>query len=378
MLLINSSEDDCCFRAPAVKPLNYEAIKPIYKLYGQADALSWHENSDPGTHNYQLDNRRAAYRFFSSTFHLPSFEENAGVAAEIKSYEELVVGLPKDNLTILGLARKAAEQIRRAPMPEDQQARAQWASAEREKLARIVRMEPATIIYPWVVSTTKNKGVGTFSYVFRMKNALSANAVLIAAIERASPSSVTIVLDDDGKAGAADIVTDRVNRGDAVLALDLLFMGDAWSPPANTTALYRPATPAAYNGILQTLGHRSLGLQAGQLLAIAHWMAAKEGNARIRLECRGIRSEVMGLVAAAADPDLFSEVRIRDGMKSLGYLLTKPISAQNAPELFCLDLYRDFDLDRLAYIAAPTKIKFETLVDEDRHGLSSLSSRRME
>jgi len=38
------------------------------------------------------------------------------------------------------------------------------------------------------------------------------------------------------------------------------------------------------------------------------------------------------------------------------------VTFEQAPELFCLDLYKDFDLDRLAAISAPTQLKWEGLV----------------
>jgi hypothetical protein len=43
-------------------------------------------------------------------------------------------------------------------------------------------------------------------------------------------------------------------------------------------------------------------------------------------------------------------------MQSLSYLLDKPVPFRSAPELFCLDFYKYFDLDRLAAVAAPAKI----------------------
>ena len=37
----------------------------------------------------------AAYEFFSRQFKLPPIKEDPGISSEVKSYEELVVGLPK-------------------------------------------------------------------------------------------------------------------------------------------------------------------------------------------------------------------------------------------------------------------------------------------
>src|SRR5262245_1392165 len=145
MLLTYNAEDDCCFRAPLVKPLVYDFLKPLYKLYGKEESLAWHENRDPGTHNYQLDNRLQTYRFFSQHFKLPLVEKEIPSDAEIKSYDELVVGLPPHNLTILGLARKFADQIGRQPMSADAAGETTWASSERARLKTVVRYNPTGI-----------------------------------------------------------------------------------------------------------------------------------------------------------------------------------------------------------------------------------------
>jgi dienelactone hydrolase len=70
-LLVHNGVDSCCFRAPLVKPYLYDNVKPFFAMYGEADNLAWHTNFDPGVHNYQLDNRTQAYRFFTEHFHLP-------------------------------------------------------------------------------------------------------------------------------------------------------------------------------------------------------------------------------------------------------------------------------------------------------------------
>ena len=116
-LLTYNAEDDCCFRATLVKPVVYDDIRPFFKLFGKEDVFQWHENVDPGTHNYQLDNRLADYRFFSQQFGLPAIINEDGVAAELRSYDELAVGLPKNNLTLLTLARKLGSEITRQPIP---------------------------------------------------------------------------------------------------------------------------------------------------------------------------------------------------------------------------------------------------------------------
>ena len=65
---------------------------------------------------------------------------------------------------------------------------------------------------------------------------------------------------------------------------------------------------------------------------------------------------MQALAAAALEPGLFSQVVAHKGMHSLSYLLDKPVPYELAPDVFCLDLYKEFDLDRLALMAAPTRV----------------------
>src|SRR6202012_1545802 len=126
-----------------------------------------------GTHNYQLDNRLADYRFFGKQFDIPLTDNEDGVASEIKSYEELSVGLPKANLTLLSLAQKLAREITREPVPSDPAARAAFWSARRTKLKEVVRYQPIDIDQAWAVATTKQRDVQSLSYLFEASNRLS-------------------------------------------------------------------------------------------------------------------------------------------------------------------------------------------------------------
>jgi hypothetical protein len=60
-----------------------------------------------------------------------------------------------------------------------------------------------------------------------MRNGLSATEVWVKAIGIPDNAPITIVLNDKGKKESATLVSDHVNRGEQVLAIDLLFFGDA-------------------------------------------------------------------------------------------------------------------------------------------------------
>ncbi len=358
-LLIYNAQDDCCFRAPLVKPYIFDQVQPFFSLYGSSEGLQWHENTDPGTHNYQLDNRLQAYRFFAKHFRLPVSGSEIPSDAEVKSYDELVVGLPKDNLTVLGLARSFGRGIRREPIPLAAADREKWAAAEREKLKGVVRCYPVSVKHAWAVANTKEKGVESRSYRVGLSNGLSATGVWVKATTSPDTAPATVVLNDEGKRRGGTEVSDRVNRGEQVLAIDLLFTGD--SSPEDQPA---PLSQRQYMiQLLATVGDRALGLEVAQLIAITQWLRQVTETHRPRLDCTGIRSQTVALIASALEPTLFGEVLVHRGMRSFNYLLEAPVIQLVAPDLFCLDLYKKFDVDRLIALAEPTRVSQQNNLD---------------
>ncbi len=223
---IHNGTDSCCFRAPLVKPYIYDQVKPFFQLYGAPDNLAWSENLYPGTHNYQLENRTQAYRFFSTYFKLPLLDGEIYSDDEIRTPQELSIGVPADNLTFVTLVRHLAKQIHREPPSTDSEARQAWTNAERQKLESVVRYEPVSIKQALRVDNDRAFDFRTLSYRFDFSNELSANGILFR--EEAAPENApaTIVLDDKGYKAATDRVTQHFDRGEQVLALDLFFNGE--------------------------------------------------------------------------------------------------------------------------------------------------------
>jgi hypothetical protein len=346
-LLEHNAVDSCCFRAQLVKPYIYEAVKPYFQMYGAQGNLGWHENLDPGVHNYQLDNRIQAYRFFTEHFHLPVVDNEIFSDGEIHTAQELAAGIPTGNQTVLGLARSMAAKIRREPTPGSGEARALWMQTKRAELKSVVRYQPVKVDRALRMANSRGMGFRSLSYRFDLSNALSATGIWFK--QEASPSSepVTIVLNDKGYQAAGEQVFQSLSSGHEVLALDVLFNGAT-----------RPELPdsSGWELLVDSSGDRSLGLEVAQVLAVAHWLRTSGEATEIKVETDGIRNEVIAAVAAALDPGAFTAVTSQNGMKSLGYLLEKPVSLRDAPELFCLDLYKDFDIDLLGLLSAPTKV----------------------
>ena len=360
-LLINNAEDSCCFRAPLVKPYIYDQVKPYFALYGAEGDFQFHQNTDPGYHNYKLDNRQQSYRFFDKYFHLAVGDKEIPVDSQIKPYQQLVVGLPPDNLTILGLARELAARVKREPIPPSA-SRAEWAAAERAKLKQVVRYEQVTMKHAWAIANTYNSGLTSISYRFELSNSLSATGVWFKETDTPEGAPVDIILDDKGKKGAASETWNRMeevayllDRGDQVILLNLLFTGD--DAPVLSTPTY---VPSLFASAVAAVGDRPLGLESAQLVAVARWAQETFDPRPIHVELTGIRTQMAALIAGAIQPGLFSSVTVHQGMESMDYLLQRPVGFGDAPDLFCLDLYKDFDINRLIAMAGPTKVVLES------------------
>src|SRR5215469_18495629 len=345
-LLIHNEQDDCCFLAPLVKPYIYEQILPFFNLYNSENALQWYENIDPGTHNYQLDNRQQAYAFFSKHFHQSPVAKEIPSDSEIFTPQQLAGNLPKDNLTIAGLARKLASQVSRATIPALGEREA-WITSQRERLKSIIRYSPVSVNGAWKLSSTKRLGVQAFSYRFDFSNSLSGTGIWVAKREIPTEAPLTIVLNDKGYEASAEDAVERVNRGEQVLAFEPLFFGS--TSPDETE-------PAYWEMLAASRGDRAFGLEVAQLIATAKSFRNSTGPKNIRLITNGIRSQVVALAAAALEPDLFSAIESNHAMSSLSYLVDAPVPYRTAPDLFCLDLYKYFEIDMLTTLAFPVKV----------------------
>jgi len=346
-LLVHNAVDSCCFRAPLVKPYIYNNVKPFFQMYGVQGNLAWHKNFVPGVHNYQLDNRTQAYRFFTEHFHLPVAENEIFSDSEIRNAQQLAIGVPADNLTILGLAKQLAAKITREPVPAAGAERAVWIRSNREKLQSVIRYKPVSMTRALRMTNSKGMDFESLSYRFDLSNGRRATGIWLKQDGSPQAEPITIVLNDKGYKAAGQDVFEQLTSGHEALALDLLFNG-ATMPELPDSSDWELLVDAS--------GDRSLGLEVAQLLAVTHWLRSTTGAGNIQVDTDGIRNQVIALVAAAIEPGAFSGVTSQNAMKSLAYLLDKPVPLRSAPELFCLDLYKDFDLDSISALASPLKV----------------------
>ena len=346
-LLIHNANDSCCFRAPLVEPYIYANVKPFFQLYGKPENLGWHENLVPGVHNYQVDNRVQSYRFFTTHFGLPTAETEIFSDSEIRSSKDLSIDLPPDNLTILGLARKIADTFARDANRIAAHPSAADLTSERERLKSTIRYNPVATTTALRLSNAKGMNFMELTYNFIFSNGLSANAMLFKQDDAPKEQPITIVLSDRGIREASQVVYQELSSGHEVLALDPIFLGSTMPevPDSSDWELF-----------VDSSGERSLGLQVAQLLAATRWARSAHPQGRVAIHTDGVRSQVISLVAAAIDPEALDLISHTNGVKSLSYLLDKPVAVRTAPELFCLDFYKNFDIDSLEALNLQTRI----------------------
>ncbi|MFZ0516463.1 MAG: hypothetical protein WB950_01055 [Acidobacteriaceae bacterium] len=367
-LLMYNSMDDCCFRAGILKQGVYFDIKPFFNLYGKPDNLQWHLNLDPGTHNYGLDNREASYKFFDSVFHIDaSPEEFPNTDTEIEAAENLAVPLPKDNLTILSLAQSLAKSIHHE-VPA--QPSTEWASSQRTKLKQVVRYASVTLTHAWPISATHEKGVESHAYRFEFSNGLSATGILFRSVTAPEAASTTIVMADAGMPSTMVDVADDVDRGQRVLVLNPLFFGNGKLDADDRSGA------TVFAQLLTALGERPLGMEAAQVNAVVQWLgedldhgSPSPNNSHlpetptpaVRIVTTGPRAQLIAMVAAAIHPELFSALESRESISTFAAAYEHPENFVQDPEMMSMDLYRDFDINTLAAIAAPVKVNLSAV-----------------
>jgi len=133
-----------------------------------------------------------------------------------------------------------------------------------------------------------------------------------------------------------------------VLALDTILNG---------ATMPEETDPGAWAMMLATDGKRPLGIEVEQLLAVSRWLRTESGRPNIRVQTVGMRSQIVAMIAAALSPDLYGTVVSDDAIESLGSLIDGPLVFRTAPELFCLDLYKYFDVDLFAAMAEPVRVE---------------------
>jgi dienelactone hydrolase len=312
-MISHNGYDNCCFRADyALSPL-LVAAQPIYRLYGKE--LRFHANFDQG-HNYGLENRQALYRFLRQSFYPngggPPDEE---APADLRTAEALKMPLPEDNLNLHTLAVSLTRSLPRN-------------GATREKLRELVRWPQysAAALQPGRLSLD---GIWSVPYV---------------ELGDAGAKGVTLVFGDAGKAKLAEETRKLTEAGKRVVAIDPWYFGE--SHPDIRDYLFALLASA--------VGERPLGIQAGQVAAVARWLRSRYGT--VEVEAFGPRTSLIGLVAAAMETEAIASVKLHRPMTTLKDPIDRDLGVSEAPELFCFGLLEWFDMPQLRALVNPRPV----------------------
>ncbi len=326
-MLIYNVKDDCCFQSDRAWPSVYDPILPFYALFDATSRFQMHENLEPGTHNYDLDNRLALYRFLSEQWNLGWPDEEPPHDGEIRTAEELTVGVPDGNETFHSLATKQMESLPEA-LPDDPE-------TKRNLLAEIVHWEP-TDCQVNVRDEQTSEGIARARGVFTA----GPWSVPFILLEPEDPvaKSTTVLLADKGKATLAEDAAPLLDQGRRVIAVDLLYDGEC--APSGS----RPSQSAM---LVDATGARLLGEQVKQLTAIVRATKKEYGDVPLYVHATGRQTSLAALVAGSLQPDGIDTLRVSGGLTTLKQTLADGIQYDAAPTLFTFGLLHQFDIEQI-------------------------------
>lgn len=362
ILITVNARDNCCFVAANALPPVLDAATPVYRLHDKIQHLRWHVNHDPGTHNYDVDNRQALYQMLGDHFYPadPAYEtRELPCADEIKTAEELAVPLPTPNGDFNTLALSLSERLPRgADLPEERPAAERWQKTMREKLREVVHAKDYTAL-PTPAGRDRKGELEAAYWWLKMGDAWTVPAVELTRRADGDPQArskvrpTAILVADEGRTKAASTARQLLDAGYRVLAVDPFSLGESWVDKRTHPARYR----SEYTILVDAIGERPLGLQASQLAAVARWSRGEQPNSPVTLVGSGPRASLTALVAAALEEQAIAGVEIRESFGSLKEILENNWTASKTPEVFCFGLLESFDIKQLAALVAPRPVK---------------------
>ena len=368
-LLTYNANDQCCFKADHALPPLMETAQPIFALYGREQALRSHINSDPGTHNFELDNRQQLYRMLGDFFFADDEDfdwQEIPSDSEVKSDDDLHVALPDENANFHSLAMSLSHDLPRSPeLPDSAAAAREWQSERRQRLAGIVRSEPRDASATAVETID---GAGTLratTWRLRIGDDWTVPAVeLVRDSPQMTSVRTTIVLADGGRTAALAQIDALLDDNRRVLAIDPFYLGESKITQRDFL----------FGLLVSTVGRRPLGVQADQIAAIARWAEKEYDTGPVSVTAIGPRTSLMALVAAVLEPKAIGGLELHESFGSLREIIEQNKGVNEAPELFCFGLLEQFDILQLAALAAPRPVTFAAPSERVREEISPLAA----
>ena len=333
LLLIYNTKDDCCFVASTVKSNTYQPVIRFYEQAGFSQRLAYYENSDPGTHNYEVDNRQQFYRFLNRHFLADGVGNDKEIPSrgELQTAEALQVAIPANNANFDSLAAQAAVALPHVGTGSKSQ--------QRKQLGEILRTTFYETGADRFTGPSAVDGLEVRRFVLRFGRDWSLPGVVV---QGATVDRAVLLLSDGGFASQATRIRELVESGARVFALDPFLVGVA--QPSGS--LYQKAM------LIATVGERALGIQASQIVASSRFLTRVLVEDQLIIESHGPRCSLAARCAAALDGAVsIDAVHTHDELASLKDLLLPGARYQEHPEAYCFGLLASFDLNQLAELA---------------------------
>lgn len=346
-LLTYNAKDNCCFASGhALLPL-LETARPVYHLYGRDQALQWHVNYDPGTHNFELENRERHYQIVGDYF----FTGDKGYdpreipsESEVKTKEQFQIELPADNADFHLLALALSRNLPRdSAIPREPSALNRWQQAQRKKLGEIVKAHD----YPVTAEPAGSEEKGGLKATFWRLRLGQDWTVPAVELVRGAPKETVILVADEGRKNAAREAEQLLAADKRVLAVDPFYFGES-------KIVQRDFLFAL---LVATVGERPLGIQASQVAALARWSQKEFNTGPVTVMANGPRSSTYALVAAALEEKAIGALELHNPLSSLKGIIEKNWGVNQYPELFCFGLLESFDVPQLKTLVGPRPVK---------------------
>ena len=364
-LLTYNKKDNCCFASDHALPPLLEAAEPVFQLYGKPENLRWHVNEDPGTHNFDLDNRLALYRMFADHFFggdappLAGAVEEIECADEVRTADELHIKMPADSADFNKLALQlSAELPRDAELPSTAKKAQRWRRKKVKLLNDIVRAGPYRVQAEQAGKEDKEAIQATF-WKLQLDDIWTLAAV---ELSTGKSEATAIVVADDGYGSAATKIQQLLADGYRVLALDPFYVGQSKIPSRDYL----------FALLVSGVGDRPLGLQASQIAAVARWLHADRELGPVTLAAWGDQLSLSAVVAAALEEDAIERVELTDALGSLKEVIERNDSVDKKPVLFCFGLLEHFDIRQLVAMVAPRQVRFVAPCERAKEELKDL------
>ena len=332
-LLIYNRHDDCCFQTRRTRKSIYEPIRPVFALLGARDNIALYDNTDPGSHNYERDNRRQLYKFLNRHWGLETSDDDLSYRDELQTEEALAVGLPPDNATLLSIAQAALRKIRErrketcAPV------------AARQALASLLKLTQWKNRSLQEVGTAQKRKDGTIQhYLLHLDDTWT---LPLTAYTPPRPRGIELLIADGGRGVLAAPLATALAQGRRVIVADIFATGELRTDPRHQM-------------LVATAGQRPLGIQVGQVLALMATVGQK--SRALHLTAHGRVCPVVALIAAALKPQALASLTTNTLIDSLGRLIDWPLSYDAAPSLYCFGILAQFDIPDLIALSAPVPL----------------------